>query len=288
MFTDQPVTPTRVETLIDLLRGLPPNKKIDRETIATLLQPEGMPDVDPQKRDAARQTVKAALELNLIEETEEKLIKLKFKSGDRRTTSQILLNALDATVLSDTKTEPFLAKFYSYLLFLNQDGVVKKSGDDWAVEFERDVYGDQRPPNPFNATKLAGLHRWMSYAGLGWYDTNDLFQPNPYERLQRRLPLIFQGRAKKLSSEEFMSRLAAECPELDGGEIFKQTNAQYSADVKVCTLGLSHALIDLHLDDHIKLFCPPDSRGWSIEIAEPPSDGLQSGRIASVELVKTL
>jgi len=287
MFTDQPVTPTRVETLIDLLRGLSPNKRIDRETIVTLLQPEGMPDVDPKKRDSARHTVRAALELNLIEETEDKLIKLRFKSADRRNTTRILLDALDSIVLKKTNTEPFLAKFYSYLLFLNKDGVLRKSGDDWAVEFERDVYGDQRPPNPFNATKLAGLHRWMAYAGLGWYDTNDIFQPNPYERLQRNLPLIFQGRAMKLSSEEFMSRLAAECPELDGGDIFRQTNPQYSADAKVCTLGLSHALVELHLDDNIRLFCPPDSRGWSIEAAEPPSDGLQSGRIATVELLKT-
>lgn len=54
LFTDGPVTPTRVETLIDLLRGMSPNKKIDRSMLYQLLQPEGLPEVDPKKRCGKR------------------------------------------------------------------------------------------------------------------------------------------------------------------------------------------------------------------------------------------
>lgn len=286
MFTDERVTPTRVECLIDLLRALPANKKFDRNMLVQLLQPKELPDVDPAKRDAATSTIKAARELNLIEETDDKLFKLTFPRNDSRTTTQILLDALDATVLADEKTEPYLAKFYSYILSLNKEGLVQKKDEEWAREFERDVFGG-RPPNPFNATKLQGLHRWMSFMGLGWYDTDGVFQANPYERLQRRLRTIFPGKTKRLSGDEFMSRMAATCPELDGGDIFRQANKQYNAEARVCSLGLSHALVDLHLDGRLRLFCPSDSRGWSIELAEPPSDdALQSARITSVELLR--
>jgi hypothetical protein len=223
----------------------------------------------------------------VIEETDDKFIKLKFARSDSRTTTQILLTALDDTVLSDTNVEPFLARFYSYILSLDKDGCSKKSNDEWARDFERDVFGGHRPDNPFNATKLTGLHRWMGYVGLGWYDSSEVFQPNPYERLLRRLRTIFVGKAKQLTGDEFMFRVANACPELDGGDIFKQANKHYNAEARVCTLGLSHALVDLHLDGYIQLFCPPDSRGWSIEKAEPPSDELlQSGRIASIKLLK--
>lgn len=287
MFTDQPVTPTRVETLINLLRGLPPNKRVDRDTLTQLLQPQGMPDVDPKKRDAARNTIKAAFELDLIEETEDKFIKLKFPRSDSRPTTQILIDALDNKVLGDVNVEPFLARFYSYVLSLNKEGVVKKSNEEWARNFERDVFGGHRTDNPFNATKLTGLHRWMGYMGLGWYDADEIFQPNPYERVQRRLRAIFPAKTKRLSGDDFMSRLAGACPELDGGDIFRQANKQYNAEARVCSLGVSHALVDLHLDGRLRLFCPSDSRGWSIELAEPPSDDvLQSARIATVELLR--
>jgi hypothetical protein len=41
MFTHQPITPARLEVLIDLLRGLP--RSIDRTTVEELLQPDGLP-----------------------------------------------------------------------------------------------------------------------------------------------------------------------------------------------------------------------------------------------------
>jgi hypothetical protein len=281
LFTDGEVTPTRVETLIDLLRGLS-NRKIDREMIGQLLQPEGLPDVEPKKREVARDAIKAAIDLGLIEETEDKLIKLVPARNDPRTSKQLLVEALDKKVLAETTIEPHLARFYSYLLFLNKDGASKKSYSERARDFERDVYGERRA---FNDTKIYGLDRWMGYLGLGWYDTNGIFQPNPYERLLRSLRLIFEGRTRRLTIDDFMTRLGLACPELDGGNIFVETNKQYNSTSRTCTLGLSHALVDLHLDKRLKLFCPPDSRGWSIELAEPPSDGLQSGRVATVELL---
>jgi hypothetical protein len=284
MFTDQPVTPVRVEILIDLMRGLT-GRKVDRELLMQLLQPEGLPNLDPKKRDQSQQTIKAALDLRIIVEDADEILRLTTERKDRRAAREILLEALDSAVLSGVEVEPYFSLFYSYLLSLNANGCVEKSNDEWARDFERDVFNGQRGENPFNATKLTGLHRWMSYAGLGWYDTSEVFQPNPYERLHRRLDIIFAN-AAKLSGEEFMRRLSEFCPELDGGAIFKRAAQWYDPSTKNCTLGLSHALIDLHQDGLIRLDCPSDSSGWSIEVAEPPGGSLQSGRIGTVERVK--
>lgn len=285
MFTDQPITPMRVETLINLIRDFS-ERKFTREILIDLLQPDGLPALNPSKPQA-KKTISAAEELGLIKEDAEKRLKTTFKSNDKRDSRRILLDALDAKVLANKHTEPYFALFYSYLLTLNSDGTKNKSGSDWVLNFQQDVFGEERPVNPFNDTKLTGLHRWFGYAGLGWYDMNGVFQPNPYTRLLRSLPIIF-GKDKKLKSEIFMQRLGEFCPELDGGEIFMEAHRHrgYDIAVKICTLGLSHALIDLHQDRKIRLNCPFDSLGWSIELAEPPSDdGLESGKIDSIEFL---
>lgn len=286
MFTDQPVTPARVETLLNLMREFS-DRKITREILYDLLQPEGLPDQNPGK-DQARNTVSATLELGLVEEGVDKKLKTTFKTNDKRDSRRILLDTLDEKVLGNTDIEPYFALFYSYLLALDFDGVRDQTADDWVFAFQSRVFGDERPSNPFNKAKLTGLNRWLGFTGLGWYDMSGVFQPNPYKRLLRRLPSIFY-KDKKLTSEIFMQRLAKHCPELDGGRIFLQIfrEQSYDASAKNCTLGLSHALIELHQNKKIRLICPQDSRGWSMKSADPPSgDGLESDRIDSIEFLE--
>lgn len=286
MFTDGPVTPIRVEILVDLLRELN-TRKFDREKILRLLQPETLPGVATgTKRDQAVATLRTALDLGLVTEDDDGRIRIAFERTDSRSTRRIVHDALDKCVLGgSTEPEPYFALFYSYLLALGKEGVRKKAGDDWVIDFDRDVFAGQRQSNPFNATKYTGLRRWFRYAGLGWHDTEDVFQPNPFERLLRRLPIIFDGR-EKLRGEEFMERLGQACPELDGGAVFRRAAGNWNPKNKKCSLGLSHALVELHQGNKIRLHCPQDSRGWSIEDAAPPSDEtLKSDKIEDVELL---
>ena len=64
MFTDQPVTPNRLECLIDLLREYS-RQEWTRAKIISVLQPKGLPDLEPASPQAAA-TIKAGLELGLI------------------------------------------------------------------------------------------------------------------------------------------------------------------------------------------------------------------------------
>jgi hypothetical protein len=280
MFTHEPVTPRRLECLIDLLREHA-RRDWTRADLTGVLQPKGLPDLTAAS-DQANKVVKAALELALVVE-DGNLIRLAPLQRDR-TTSDLVLQAIEERILASTDVEPYYAPFYSYLISQGALVTEKRDGGTWASAFNNDCPQMAGEQNPFNKTKYTGLERWYAYSGHGWFDMTGVFQPNPYNRILRQLPNIFAG-GQRLSGDDFISRLAECCPELDKGTIFRRTLPNYNAEAQVASLALSHALIDLHLDSHICLFCAPDSRGWSIEAALPPNDGrtLRSGRIDYVD-----
>lgn len=284
MFTDDAVTPARVEALINAIRGQV-RPQLKRAHLLELLQPAGLSGFRGN-RDQTQAAIRAAKELGLVK-GESDALALTFNRSEGRSTTRIVLDALDTVVLSRTDVEPYFALFYSYLLGLADAKSADLNADDWVLGFDAAVFVGERQSNQFNNEKLAGLHRWMAYAGLGWYDPAMEFQAYPYARLMRRLMHIFNG-DRRLPGDEFMRRMSIDCPELDGGEIFKDANRLNPQPVQTCTAGLAHALVDLHLDGCLRLYCSPDSRGWSIEAAEPPNDGktLRSNRIDDVELLE--
>jgi len=281
MFTDNPVTPVRLQILIDLLRECP--RGLARKEAYRLLQPEPL-NADLGSSSPAVVTVKAAIELELAED-DDGVLSLTPACRKQKGTREAILRAFDNRVLSNADVEKYFALFYSYYLGLGKQVYERRTfnNEQWAEQFNKAVFADAPQENRFNGTKLTGLHRWFNYVGLGWYDPNGDFQANPYERLARALPQMF-GRQRKLESQAFMPILAEACPELDGGALFLQANPRWDGAGKQCTLGLSHALIELHLDGVIRLSCPADSEGWDIGDAEPPRDeDFRSARLAAVE-----
>jgi len=289
MFTDGPVTPIRLEVLLDVLKKYPDG--MTSEEIYNLLQPlklcppsEG---TTRPKQTTARNTLSAARELELVEGTQS--AKLSKNYNKSNTSKENLLRVMDQKVLSDCnyKVEFYLALYYAYFLGLSKkvyEMQMNYTNETWAAKFNAGVFGNKRKSNPFNPEKFSGLHRWLNYLGLGWNDPSGKFQANPYERLKRALPSIFEGESE-LSGDDFMKRLAKFCPELDGGKIFLEANEyqKYKSDDKQCSLGLSHALVDLYEDKIIDLDCPTDSDGWDFRLADPPpSEKLVGTRIARV------
>ena len=279
MFTDSTATPTRVELLIDIARSMS-GRKFDAQTVREILQPTGLPGMSG-KYQQSTDILSAARDLELLIDDGDGQLKPS-RQRDSRTARQVLLDAIDERVLQNDNVEPWFALFYAYMLGRNE--VARKGeGDRWEADFNRDLFAGQTVQNRFNDTKYIGLRRWFRYSGLGWHDITDAFVPNPYERLQRALSRIFKEK-KRLEADEFMNSLAVVCPELDGGWIFMRANPTHDTKVRQCTPGLSHALIDLHLDGVIEINCPVDSDGWSIASASPPFDGksIKSERFTSI------
>ncbi len=282
MFTDTPATPTRVELLIDLVRSMA-GRKLDTRTIREISQPTSLPNFTGSYEQSTK-VVLAARELGLIIEDPDGQLR-PTRQRDNRAARQVLLDAIDERVLQSDNVEPYFALFYAYILGRNEVADASEGGR-WETEFNRDLFEQQPASNRFNKTKYTGLRRWFRYSGLGWHDSADAFVPNPYERLARAVSRIFKEK-KRLEADDFMNALSIICPELDGGWIFMKANPLHDAKARRCTVGLSHALIDLHLDGVIELNCPVDSDGWSIASASPPYDGksIKSDRFTSISLL---
>jgi hypothetical protein len=272
-----------LEILIDVLRDFG-RKEWSRADLVSVLQPKGLPDT--QSNDQARNTVVAARDLGVITEgTDGVRLTLTTKNESTR---ELLLSVLDERVASVVDIEPYYAPFFAYLLHMERDKMRPKEGETWAIRFNQECPRFAKSDNAFNKTKYTGLNRWYDYSGHGWEDTGGVFQPNPYGRVKRALSKIF-GKERRFEADRFFELLSAMCPELDGGEIFMGVAPpQYDIRLKQLSAGLSHALVDLHQDRVIQLHCPVDSRGWSIEAAQPPVDGnlMRSSRIDHVEYVR--
>ena len=71
MFTDQPVTPRRLEILVEVVDELGATGTLKREALLELLQPETLPDFNSEAgepRSAAKAALKAAIDLGLVTE----------------------------------------------------------------------------------------------------------------------------------------------------------------------------------------------------------------------------
>ena len=239
---------------------------------------------DLSQGSAAVTSVSAAIDLGLAEESSGK-VKISDACHKAKSARIAILHAFDSKVLADNKVEKYFALFYAYYLFLGKRvyPLANQSSEKWAEQFNSHVFLGEVQENPFNDYKHPKLITWFGYVGLGWFDPNGKFQANPYNRLVRALPQIFSS-AHKLSSDEFMKGVSLVCPELDGGEMFRQANRDWMPSDKKCTLGLSHALIELHEDGVIRLDCPADCQDWSLKEAEPPRDDCFKGDcFASIE-----
>jgi hypothetical protein len=280
MFTDAITTPTRLEVLIEVLRDLRRQQRVvDAELLCNLLQPDGLPNFNPQ-RDQAKAALRAAKELALVEDDGGRLMLVGADKMGKRTTRELLLEAFDRTVLSDTTVEPYFAMFYAYMLNSGSSDL-GRTGEEWARDFNRDVFQGQQMPNPFNAEKVTGMHRYMRWAGLGWYDSSGSFNCNPYERVHRAFTAIF-GRARRLDDEAFIVALGRSCPELDGGALFEKTALINHQSQHLLSIGLAQSLLDLHEDGIIHLDASQDAEGWGLEQADPTV--LDGPRLVAVEL----
>lgn len=268
MFTEALVTPARVESVLMTLRAMR-KSSCTSEDLRVLLQPPSI----SENTAAAAAAIKASIDLGLCESSGTRsaaTVQLAPTVAGRRPVREVVIEALDERVLGSDEVEPYLRTFYSYMLSLDEKAVTLSDAGRWAEWFNRDVHSDKLTTNPFNKTKCRGLFRWFEYLGLGWSDSDGVFHCNPFERVRRKLNGVFGGKSR-LSDSEFMTRLAAHCPELDCGEVFVAVDKDKSRGRR-CTLGLSHALVDLHLAGILELSASTDSEGYSIARASPPLD----------------
>jgi hypothetical protein len=287
VFIDNPTVPIQLETLLDVLYEIR-QKTATSDTLKSLLQPKGLPDVSTGSSQATNQ-LHGAKDLQLVTQEESGDIRLTYSIRDGKPTAkEAILSAFDRRVLTSPEVEPWFGRLYGYVIV--RDGTISSEGNarqDLCTEFNEALPNGIERGNQLNSTKLAHYLRWYSYAGMGWNDPSKRFILDPTERLLRVLPSIFIG-IQRVDAASFMSSLAQVCPELDGGALFKDMSSDlYNPADRVCTQALAMALRNLHDDGIIQLDCPRDSQGWSLEKGGTVlnHESLQSDRFDSVMLI---
>ncbi len=289
MFIDNPSVPIQLETLLDVLYELR-QKTATSDAVKSLLQPKGLPDVSPSSSHAANQ-LNAAKELQLLKQVEGGDLRLTYSIRDGKPSAkEAILEAFDRRVLSSPDVEPWFGRLYGYVIartgFIPEE---KSARDNLCTEFNEALPIDIDRGNQLNSTKLSHYLRWYAYAGMGWYDPSKRFILDPTVRLLRVIPFLFKG-VQRLDAAPFMTLLAQNCPELDGGNLFNDMSVNvYSSADRVCTEALAIALRNLHDEGIIQLDCPKDSQGWSLENGGTVlnQESLQSDRFDRVSLVST-
>jgi hypothetical protein len=266
VFIDNPTVPTQLEVVLDLLHAIR-QKNAPADSVKSLLQPKGLPELTASSNQAALQ-LNAARELKLMAQDEEGHLRLTYSIRDGKPSAkEAIINAVDRIVLASADVEPWFGRLYGYVISQANDEIPSESParKDLCTQFNNALPGHIERANQLNDTKLPHYLRWYSYAGMGWRDPSKSFVPDPTERVRRALPKVFDG-AQRLDAAPFMSSLALACPELDGGALFMDTATDhYNPADRVCTRALAVALRNLHDEGDIQLDCPKDSQGWSLE-----------------------
>jgi hypothetical protein len=288
VFIDNPTIPTQLEVLVDLLYAIR-HKNASSESVKSLLQPKGLPDLSASSNQAALH-LNGAKELRLAAEDDAGQLRLTFTIRDGKPSArEAIVKAFDDVVLSCPDVEPWFGRLYGFAIAQEDDWIPSDSASrkDLCTRFNEALPGHIERANPLNDTKLSHYLRWYPYAGMGWRDPAKRFIPDPTERLRRAVPKIF-GEATRLDAGPFMSAVALACPELDGGALFMDAAASsFDPAARVCTRALAVALRNLHDEEVVRLECPKDSIGWSLERGGSVRDQqtLQSDRFDRVVLL---
>ena len=290
MFIDNPTVPTQLEVVLDLLHSIR-QKSAPADSIRTLLQPKGLPDLTAFSNQAALQ-LNAARELKLIAQDNEGHLRLTYSIREGKPSAkEAIISAVDHLVLASAEVEPWFGRLYGYVISRDFGEIPSDSSarKDLCTQFNNALPRGVERVNQLNDTKLPHYLRWYCYAGMGWRDPSKCFVPDPTERVRRALPAIFDG-ARQIDAATFMSSLGQACPELDGGALFMDTaKDHFNMADRVCTRALAVVLRNLHDEGAIQLDCPKDSHGWSLERGGIVRDqqNLQSDRFDRVELQST-
>ena len=284
MFTDNPTIPAQLEVLLDVIHAMH-QRKADVDALRQLIQPKGLPDVTPNSAQLD-QHLSAARELGLVRTDDNNNVRLNYSVRAAHDARAAIVTAFERIALADARAEKWAGRFYGYLIAQPEDDVLRSRAEieSLAHQFMSHLSSEIEKSNPMNADKHRALLRWYPYVGLGWMDPAGSFTPDPTARLARALPAIWRE-DRKLDAQEFMERVAQACPELDGGALFNEaTHGLYFVGDRRCTQALASALRRLHDDGQLRLRCPPDSRGWSLEKAgSGPVSQETSNRFDTVE-----
>jgi hypothetical protein len=286
-------TPQRLITLLQLVAKL---GCVRRRDLLELLQPVVVLNDRESSREISERLLRAAVLTGLIIET---------PSADREmqlgVSTECVGSFEDVRALLQSKflgksqenQDHYLLNLFAAWYAVQDQKVFDYSRVDLEARFNDQLYPGTdtrvfREKSDFNAWR-----NWAEFLGWGWTTTfgprpGVQFVPDATVRIRSLLPRLVPAPETDLSMNDFMAKLAALCPELDGGILFIRC-WQAGRDVEQgnrISLMVSTALRVLHASGEIALIERKDAApAWSLFPAQSHTNRVTDIRRALVGAV---
>jgi hypothetical protein len=269
------VTPQRVHALLKTVKELQHAK---RESIQDILQPRIL-SANDGKQNTINKIITQALRFNLITKDEQEVLRLApdipKKIEDLSVYRQFLQSRFCGIDI-ETEDNYILNCFTAWFAVQNEKAILPKQSETLAEYFNQQMFpseqedSDERETRKFNSTKYNGWLSWASF--LGWVKNyGNVTVPDATYRLLGILSDVLNDK-NKISITEFIARMSAVCPELDGGNLFirawesSRPTEEYG---KKLTLMVSTALRTCEKLGYLELTTEPDASDvWQLYDAE--------------------
>lgn len=223
-------TPGRVHALCKLLA----HGSQTQDRLMELLQPNS-------DRAQVKEVYRLALNGGLVKLGEDKKVHLQVPE-------QIVFDRKEfqnyVSQLAFNNNDFVFGKFTAWVMTRGEK-VLNETKDQLSDSFFNDVTRQYTKNREFNDTNINGWVTWANYFGLG-HTMNGKFIVNPANRIQTELENDKQAlpSGEMIPFRTFMKWLGEKCPELDGGNLNRPFNTQYSS--QQLSFALSLALSTLH------------------------------------------
>lgn len=251
-------TPSRVRGVFRYLLQTKGQRE-KREVLERILSPNELSKDAPETRPMLRKTIKEILKARLlIEEDEEIAINPNLPEDSRnpQLADKLLPNTLaDLFFASDNQDEEDFGLVCAW--YLAQDIYdAPKTWEQVENQVNKQKVGDLLKMS--NNTLYGQMDDWMCYMGLAWghaLDGKRVIVPDPTVYLKQNLNYLFKGQVgAKLTSRDFLDRLAKKCPLFETGKFREKIEENIGClQPNYLSTTTAFALFRLHDEGYIQL-----------------------------------
>ena len=275
IINDSQVEPRRLRVILQLVSDM---DAPTREDVSHLAQLPVLLESASSKLSASETIHRVAVNSGQISENDDNTLSLLVEPKHIATMSsfQEHMRQVLMGITEESQSNYLFNLFSAWYAVQNEDVLYKLVYEGYDVAFNKEMstYVSTANERLFNTTKLNGWRKWAEFLGLGWIMSlgpRSILIPDATKRVQAILPEIFLDH-KILNFSQFMERLAALCPELDGGQLFNYCwSISHGAERRGnrLSLMLSTALRTLATLNKVTLINEADSSNvWTLYPAE--------------------
>lgn len=270
MITRNYFTPQRLYALVCLVGVM---REPARREVIDALQPLSIVGRE-ESQDMGERLYRAAIQLGLIQELETKDRRVRLRvAQDHLASLTSFREHLRGGMLGVTEehVDHYLLNLVAAWYAVQDEAVVRHDKTEIARRFNEQMYPGAPEQTLSEHPGLTTWFLWAEFFGWGWplkFDTAEAdFMPDATGRVRPVLSRLLPEVDQEVPLGNFLTRLAEQCPEMDGGRLFRRcwdASRPNQERGNRLSLTLSTALRVLQRGQLIELLERKDATSWTL------------------------